>query len=210
MFTGLIEGLGTVRALRIQTLEIEPPPGETPLWSSSDPWTLGESVAVNGCCLTLISAEPFLRFELSEETLARTTLGALQAGTAVNLERAMRAQGRFGGHLVQGHVDGLGKLLDVAQESGGRRFRFEIDARHAASLIDKGSIAIDGISLTVVSPQAGIFDVAAIPHTLAHTTLGTLRAGTTVNVEFDLVGKYVQKALAQSESLFKSSGAPML
>lgn len=185
MFTGLIQGVGKVVRLEHGVLEIEAP-------QSMVDFVIGESVAVNGCCLTVVREKPHLVFELSPETLARTALMGVQE---VNLERAMRPMDRFGGHIVQGHVDGVGELLEIEPKGDHSRFRFRVE--HDAYLIDKGSIALDGISLTVVEPKNGEFDVWIIPHTLQHTNLRNRKPGDRIHVEYDVVAKHIEK-LAQS------------
>lgn len=182
MFTGIVQALGTVASLNSGHLTLSVPdawPGE--------PWVVGESLSVAGCCLTVASAEASLGFDLSTETLGRTTLGALKAGDHVNLERAMRATDRFGGHVVQGHVDTVGALRSWTDDGV---FTFEVDDERSPLLVDKGSIAIDGVSLTVIQPEGGTFSVALIPHTLEVTTLGNAKLGDRVNVEFDVLAKY--------------------
>jgi riboflavin synthase len=180
VFTGIVQAVGEVVRLagpRLSVLSPDAWPGEA--------WIVGESVAVNGCCLTVVAAAGRLEFDLSAETLARTTLGALAAGSRVNLERAMRATDRFGGHIVQGHVDTVGLLT-----SRNGAFEFEVGNEWRQYLVDKGSVAIDGVSLTVVKPAGGRFSCALVPHTLAATTLGAIEAGSRVNVEFDVLAKY--------------------
>lgn len=188
MFTGLVQAVGQVRSLEGGRLAVAVEAG----WP--DPLAIGESIAVNGCCLTAVSLDP-LAFDLSEETLARTALSELRAGSSVNLERALRAGDRLGGHFVQGHVDGVGRLLSRTPRKGSEVFRFSVPAEGAKYLIDKGSIAIDGISLTVVEPNGGEFDVHLIPHTLSHTNLGALPVGNGVNLEFDVLAKHVERLL---------------
>ena len=192
MFTGIIQAVSVVTwpvlsgLFRLQ-LGIVPHDWE--------PWATGESLAVNGCCLTVL--EPLgneLSFNLSEETLSRTTLGSLRQGHLVNLERAMRVGDRLGGHIVQGHVDAIGELVSVSPETG--IFRFRVPSEHGRYLIDKGSITIDGISLTVVEPNHNEFEVAVIPHTLAATNLATRQPGDRVNLEFDVIAKHVERLLA--------------
>jgi riboflavin synthase len=203
MFTGLIQAVGSVAEIAGSRLVIRVPEG-----LGGDPFVLGESVAVNGCCLTVVSAGPalaaqeresqdsaaalptLLAFDLSEETLARTTLGSLQPGSPVHLERALRPADRIGGHFVQGHVDGVGELVSRTPAATGETLRFRVPEGGERYLMDKGSIALDGVSLTIVGPRGREFDVAAIPHTLAATTLGSLRPGDQVNVEYDLLAKY--------------------
>ena len=182
MFTGIIQATGELRALSRSRLSIYLPDGA---WI--DPFQLGESIAVNGCCLTLAALDQFAEFDLTEETLSRTTFNLLAQGSKLNLERAIRSGDRMGGHVVQGHIDGVGKL--IARD--GERFRFQVPESGAKYLIDKGSIAIDGISLTIVSPKGREFDVAVIPHTLSATNLSQLQEGSPVNVEYDMAIKYM-------------------
>lgn len=191
MFTGLVETLGTVVRLESGVLEVEVPANDL------DPFQLGESVAINGCCLTAVGFSP-LRFDLSEETERRTALGKLTAGAGVNVERAMKPTTRFGGHIVQGHVDGVGCLEAIETHAQSSVFRFSVPLEGDRYLIDKGSICLDGISLTVVKPMNGKFEVWVIPHTLAHTNLGQAKPGDPFNVEFDMVAKYLER-LARPE-----------
>ncbi|MBL8898053.1 MAG: riboflavin synthase [Planctomycetes bacterium] len=193
MFTGIVS---LVRPL----LRREQNGREQVLWIDLAPWSsdlvLGESIAVNGACLTVSArAGDLARFDLSAETLARTRLGALQPGRRVNLERALRLSDRLGGHLVSGHVDGLGRLVGRAASGGGETLSFELGAELERYLIDKGSIALDGVSLTVVAPRGPRFDVWVVPHTLRETNLGELAVGDAVHVEADLVGKWIEKLL---------------
>lgn len=187
MFTGLVQALGTVRDLSPSRIMIE-------ATFSDERVELGESIAVNGCCLTVVAAEP-LAFDLSPETLRRTALANLKQGDPVNLERAMKASSRFGGHIVQGHVDGVAEVIEVQPlPEEMTRFRFRLnDSEGARYLIDKGSVAIDGISLTVVNPSRNEFDVWVIPHTMRETTLRHAQVGVPVNVEYDVVAKYVER-----------------
>lgn len=187
MFTGLIQSLGVVREFSGGRLQID---GTWP--DDHEPIAVGESVAVNGCCLTTIEAGALV-FELSPETLARTAFGKLAAGSVVNLERALRVGDRMGGHWVQGHVDGVGSLVAVLPHGDYVEFRFRIPADGDRYIIDKGSITIDGISLTVVTPVEGEFAVWVIPHTLEHTNLKSAQAGDAVNIEYDLVAKYLER-----------------
>lgn len=190
MFTGIVQALGEVRRQENLVLEVDAPEGFAGMGYDE-----GESIAINGCCLTVVGFDP-LRFDLSEETLARTDLGDLKAGDRVNLERAMTAQARFGGHIVQGHVDATGELVSIEPQEGSSVFRFRIPAEYGRYLIDKGSVTIDGISLTVVRPEGDTFETWIIPHTLANTNLGTRQPGDKVNLEFDVIAKYVERLLA--------------
>ena len=158
--------------------------------------TLGESVAVNGACLTVVErdAESF-RFQVGPETLLRTNLGELRPGDRVNLERSLRAGDRLGGHWVQGHVDGVGRVDQRLPEGEWETVWFRCPSELTMQMVPKGSIAVDGISLTVVAVERERFSVALIPHTLAVTTLGVMKPGDAVNLETDILAKYVQRAL---------------
>ncbi len=194
MFTGIVQATARVAALEGGRLSVEPPDGAWP----GDPIRAGESVAVDGCCLTAV-ADGDLTFDLSPETLARTTLGGLRPGRRVNLERAMTPASRFGGHLVQGHVDAAGSLAAVRPDGNSVVLTFRTPPTRY--LVDKGSVAVAGVSLTVVSPRRDIhgadgareFDVWTIPFTLAHTTLGDLAPGDPVNLEWDEIAKWVER-----------------
>ncbi len=161
---------------------------------------LGESVAVSGACLTVasISARGF-EADLSPETLSRTTLGALSVGGRVNLERALSAGERLGGHLVTGHVDGIARALEVRRSGDSVYARFECSAELARYVAEKGSVALDGVSLTVNEVSARTFSVTLIPHTLAMTTLSELEAGSLLNLEVDLVARYVARFLSTED-----------
>ncbi len=191
MFTGIVHGLGRVQSLTKGVLVVTPPEGFAP-----DGFDLGESIAVNGCCLTAVQKEGDLEFELSPETLARTSLEDLSKGDIVNLERAMLASARFGGHFVQGHVDAEGTIAAILPSGNSIVYRFQIPLEYDRYLIDKGSVAVDGISLTVVSPKDGAFDVWVIPHTLQETNLSTRKIGDHVNLEFDVIARYVEKMMS--------------
>lgn len=188
MFTGLVQSVATVRSFDDHVLVLDVP-------APDGPWVLGESVAVNGCCLTVVAFDDGLRFDLSPETLARTTFAAVKTGSRVNIERALRAGDRLGGHFVQGHVDGVGRLVAITPSAVGTTLRFEVPEGLERLLIDKGSIAVDGVSLTVVTPAGREFDVALIPHTMEATNLGDRRVGDAVNLEADVLAKHVQRLL---------------
>jgi riboflavin synthase len=159
---------------------------------------IGDSVALDGCCLTVVRIDGSrLCFEAVAETLARTSIGARKVGERLNLERALPASGRLDGHIVQGHVDGTGRVQELERHGHDVRMTIACDAELAELLVPKGSVAIDGVSLTVLDPQAGAFSVALIPHTLAVTTLADRQPGDRVNLEADVVGKYVRHYLRQ-------------
>lgn len=185
VFTGLVQSIGSVVSLNSGRLELNVP---TP---HADPWNLGESIAVNGCCLTVAEIGKTLSFDLSPETLARTALARLESGAVVNIERAMKASDRFGGHFVQGHVDGVGQIFSIEKLSDSHVFAFSVGEVGNQYLVDKGSVCIDGISLTVNSPQGGHFLASIIPHTFENTNLRFAKSGDIVNVEFDILAKHV-------------------
>jgi riboflavin synthase len=159
---------------------------------------LGESIAVSGVCLTVVPPldARVLSFDVSPETLSRTTLGTLSPGDGVNLERALAAGDRLGGHVVAGHVDGAAEVLDVQRAGESWTFTFSLPPSLARYAVEKGSIAVDGVSLTIATLRDGSFDVAVIPHTFSATTLGLRRPGDRVNLEVDVLGKYVERLLA--------------
>jgi riboflavin synthase len=195
MFTGLVEGLGALIKAAPEgpgvRLVIAPPADLLPGCA------LGESVAINGCCLTVIGITPTTwEFEAGPETLARTNLGEIVPGGKLNLERALPVTGRLGGHFVQGHIDGLGRVDEVVRAGDWVTMWFQVPPDLARQMVSKGSVAVDGISLTLVEVERERFSVALIPHTLCATTLGLRRPGDAVNIETDILGKYVQKLLA--------------
>jgi len=196
MFTGLVEGMGTMLAITPQgpavRLAIRTPE------SMRGRARLGESVAINGCCLTAVEiAGNSWSFQAGPETLAKTNLGRLAIGSPVNLERALPADGRLGGHFVQGHVDGVGCVDAIDQTGAWVTMWFRVPEPLARQMVSKGSVAVDGVSLTLVEVERDRFSVALIPHTLEVTTLGNRRLRDEVNVETDILAKYVQKMLAR-------------
>ena len=198
MFTGIIETVGTVAALEPHAdavrVTIEAPRAVAGV-------RVGDSVAVNGACLTVTVIDGGrLSFDAVRETLDRTSLGDQRVGARVNVERAMRADGRLDGHIVQGHVDGTGRVEALDRDGADVRFRVACGEEIARYLVPKGSVAIDGVSLTVVGVSTHGFDVALIPHTLAETNLGDRRAGDRVNLEADVLGKYVVHYLERTRS----------
>ena len=207
MFTGIVEEAGTVveagARLRVRARVAA---------EGSD---VAASVAVNGVCLTVVEVAPpaphpgssdlagdppgvVLGFDLADETLARTSLGRLRPGDRVNLERPVPAEGRLGGHLVQGHVDGVGTIVEVRDVRTGREMRIRLPGPLARYVAEKGSITVDGVSLTVAGVGEDAFDVALIPYTLEATTLGERRAGDEVNLEVDVIARYVDRLLEES------------
>jgi riboflavin synthase len=192
MFTGIILHTGTIESferlpngarMRIRTAD-------------TTPFTRGESLAVNGVCLTVLpEADGALTADLSDETLSLTTLGSL-GSAQVNVERALAVGDRMGGHIVQGHVDTTGSLMSIANEGDFAVYRWTYPAEFSDLVVSKGSIAVDGVSLTIVDPEPGTFGAALIPETLRRTNLGQARVGARVNLEFDMMAKYV-RALVQ-------------
>ena len=192
MFTGLVQTQGTVtvatddghggRRITVRETAIAPLVA------------LGESIAVNGACLTVVaSTADTFDFQVGPETVEKTTLGTIAEGTAVNLERALRVGDPMGGHFVTGHIDGIGTILERTTAGDWETVWFEHQKQFNDLLVIKGSVAIDGVSLTLVNVESGKFSVMLIPHTLSHTTLGTTKVGDRVNLEFDLLAKHVQK-----------------
>lgn len=199
MFTGIIEGVGRL-ARR------EPQGGDVRFTFEAgslafDNVQLGESIAVNGVCLTVIAFDAHsFQADASTETLALTTLGQLDEGALLNLERAMRPSDRLGGHLVSGHVDGLGQVLSVHEDARAQRWRFGAPAALLKYIAKKGSICVDGVSLTVNEVDDAGFEVALIPHTVAHTRFAQTGIGDAVNLEIDLVARYVERLLGARTS----------
>lgn len=194
MFTGLVEERGEVVAIEVRDggarLRLAAP-------AVTNGLQIGDSVAVNGACLTAVAVSGgAFDVDVVAETLRRTAIGDLVAGGRVNLERAVRAGDRLGGHLVQGHVDGVGTVAAVAPDGDGRRLTVHVAGDLLRYVVEKGSVTVDGVSLTVAARHPAGFDVALIPHTLAATTLGEARKGTRVNLEVDLVAKYVEALAA--------------
>ncbi len=196
MFTGIVSEMGLVsrisRSAEITALDISAPQTVTGL-------RIGDSIAVNGVCLTAVTIEgDIFTVEAMHETLARSSLAQLDEGVAVNLERPMLASGRFDGHIVQGHVDAVGTVVSVAADGAAKRFTFSVPDTVARYIVEKGSITVDGVSLTVtgVTPVAArqqTFEVAVIPHTLVATVFGKYTVGSAVNIEVDVLAKYVER-----------------
>ena len=195
MFTGIITDIGRVRRLRrgeLLDLKIA-----TAFDTATIP--LGASIACSGACLTVVAVEPgAFAVQASVETLARTTLGEWEEGTLVNLEKSLRLGDELGGHLVLGHVDGMARIVEQRPEAESVRFVFEAPEELALFIAPKGSVALDGVSLTVNEVAQNRFGVNIIPHTLACTTFGSVRAGQRMNLEIDLIARYVARILRQT------------
>jgi riboflavin synthase len=190
MFTGIVEHVGRVASFQGARLEVD----LGPLASDAK---LGDSVAISGACLTIAAlAGPIASFDVSEETRRKTTLGGWQPGRRVNLERALAFGQRLGGHLVSGHVDAVGRLAERRPEGGSERFTIILPDGGAVRVVEKGSLAVDGVSLTTWDCRGARCAIAVIPHTLAHTTLGDLRPGSPMNLEQDLIGRWVEAMVA--------------
>lgn len=207
MFTGIVEETGTVRSIKkgksSAVIEI----------SASkvlEDVHLGDSIAVNGVCLTAVSfSENYFSADVMHETMNRSSLSDLTAGSHVNLERAMAANGRFGGHIVSGHIDGTGTVSDIRKDDNAIWYTIKAPASVMRYIVEKGSIAIDGISLTVARVTDTDFSVSIIPHTAASTILGEKHIGSVVNLENDIIGKYVEKLLQPAPEEKKKSGITM-
>ncbi|MBQ0108191.1 MAG: riboflavin synthase [Phascolarctobacterium sp.] len=202
MFTGLIEELGKVQSLtgagESYQLSIE---ARTVLQDLA----IGDSVAVNGACLTVVEKTPnSFTVDVMPETARRTVIGALHVGEGVNLERTLRFGDRLEGHLVAGHVEGVGRILHCQEDGNALVFRIGCDKTLIHYIIKKGSVAVDGISLTVTAVEENSFSVSVIPHTAAVTTLGFKRVGDKVNIETDLIGKYIEKFVGKEDQFWKS------
>jgi riboflavin synthase len=191
MFSGIVETLGTVAELRME------PPGCRIIIRDAKiaaETKVADSICINGCCLTVVEQNgDTFGFQAGPETLARTNLGELKPGTRVNLERALAVGGRLGGHFVSGHIDGTGTLIERIDQGDWSTFWFSVPRSLAVQMASKGSIAVDGVSLTIVDSREDRFSVALIPYTLAVTSLGPLEAGGKVNLETDILAKYVQR-----------------
>jgi len=196
MFTGIVQGVGRIRS-------VEPHGGDATLWIATGDVSLadvaiGGSIAVNGCCLTAVRLEPdAFAADLSRETLSLTTAGEWSPGTPVNLEKALTAGQALGGHYVTGHVDGVGRVIARHDDARSVRVEFEVPAELARYVARKGSICVDGVSLTVNGVAGTRFDVNLVPHTLEMTILGGYRPGTRVNLEVDIIARYLERLVAE-------------
>ena len=201
MFTGIVEGLGKVKRLTMKgadaVLEIEAGIDLTEV-------SIGDSIAVNGACLTVTSKnQQYFQADVSAETLSRTTLKFLQTGHKVNLEKSLRVGGFVGGHFVLGHVDATGRILSQTQKSGSLILALEMNDNISRYIVEKGSVAIDGVSLTVNKLEKSRFYVNIIPHTMVNTTLVMRKEADSVNIETDILGKYVEKLLQTNQGIDK-------
>jgi len=193
MFTGIVEELGIIRAIQRVSHSSILSIGASGVLSDL---RIGDSVAVNGVCLTATACgKDFFSADVMHETLNRSTLGTLQPGSHVNLERAMPADGRFGGHFVSGHIDGTGEISAIRRDDNAIWYTVKATPKLLRYIVEKGSIALDGVSLTVASVEADRFSISAIPHTVKITLLGEKKVGDFVNLETDLIGKYVERLL---------------
>ena len=199
MFTGIIQSVGRV-------VRLEPRGGDVRLHVDAPELDLngaqlGDSIAVSGVCLTAVALQAHgFSADVSNETLSRTTLGTLGAGDPVNLEQALRLADRLGGHLVSGHVDGVGKVVSIAADARSQRWMIEVPATLARYIAAKGSVCIDGTSLTVNEVSASRFAINLIPHTVAHTTFHARHVGDAVNIEVDVIARYVERLLSRGET----------
>jgi len=208
MFTGIIQAIGTLTRIepRGGDARLTVATGKLPLADTR----LGDSIAVNGVCLTAVElGAGHFRADVSRETLALTTLGAASAGMPVNLELALLPTTRLGGHLVSGHVDGVGRILDQRDDGRSWRFTVEAPAELARYIARKGSICVNGISLTVNEVDGAVFGINIVPHTLAETTLGTTRPGDAVNLEVDLLARYLERLLLGEQAAQPGAGVTM-
>ena len=194
MFTGIIEELGLIKKIRNKSSGLQ---FSISAKEVMDDLKIGDSLSINGVCLTVIQySADLLTFDLVSETLEKSNLGDLNEGDSVNLERALKVDGRFGGHIIQGHVETLGVILDKQTEKDNIILSVGLDPEWMRFCIPKGSIALDGISLTISRIEANIIEVSLIPHTLKNTTLGLKNKSDTLNVETDIIGKYVDRLLS--------------
>lgn len=193
MFTGIVEEIGTIRQINRGVHSAELIIAAQKVLTGTQ---IGDSIAVNGICLTVTKISPQLfSVDVMPETLSRTALAQLNAGSRVNLERAMRADGRFGGHIVSGHIDGVGEIVKIKRDDNAIWYTVRTVPEVLHYVVEKGSITLDGISLTVARVEADRFSISAIPHTVAMTVLRDRQEGDSVNLETDIIGKYVEKFL---------------
>jgi riboflavin synthase len=205
MFTGIIEGLGTITGIRpssrLKRLSLNAD-------FDLDQTQIGDSIAVDGACLTAVKVDgKHFEVDVSAETLEKTTLGKAKSGDRVNLERAMRLTDRIDGHLVSGHIDGIGSIIQKKSMGNTIHINIQVPESLCRYLIKKGSIAVDGISLTINTYSRSAFEVSIIPHTAKHTTLGLKKIGTSVNIETDMIGKYVERFITETGGIIPKKEA---
>lgn len=194
MFTGLVEELGIIKQIQKESTDAIALSVECQRVGKDA--AIGDSISINGCCLTIVKIDgDVLQFQAGDETMSRTNLGTLEVGSQVNLERALRAGDRLGGHYVSGHVDAVGKVQQRNDVDQWAEFWFEVPAELTRQMATKGSVTVDGVSLTLVEVEESRFSVALIPHTLKETTLGGRNVGDPVNIETDILAKYVQQQM---------------
>jgi len=196
VFTGIIQAVGKIETLTPQggDLRLSIGTGQLPMQDVK----VGDSICVSGCCLTVIARRDHgFDADVSKETLSLTTLGGLEAGSPVNLEKSLTLATPLGGHIVSGHVDGLGTVKSRREEARSVRFDIQVPASIKKYIAHKGSVSVDGVSLTVNKVQDDVFDVNIIPHTMEHTIFGTYRSGSRVNLEVDVVARYVERMLGE-------------
>lgn len=199
MFTGLVEGLGVVVAVVPNGPAIDLTLEIPESISDRESARLGDSISINGCCLTIVRIEKNRwTFQAGTETCSRTNLKFLSPGSSVNLEQSLRPTDRMGGHIVQGHVDAVGTVDEILRDGEWTTIWFKVPERLTRQMVSKGSICVDGVSLTLVDVEADRFSVALIPHTLQATTLGRRQPGDIVNIETDVIGKYLEKMLSRT------------
>jgi len=197
VFTGIVEGMGTVTAVQrsgeMLRLTVDLPAALTDM-------AVGDSICVNGACLTVSAlGHSGFQAECSPETVERTTLGSLRPGAQVNLERALKMSDRLGGHVVTGHEDATGSVVEVTRSAGSLELTIKVPQELVLYLVEKGSVAVDGVSLTVSEVRGSVLTSAVIPYTAQNTTLGTRRVGDVVNIEVDIIGKYVKRFLEKTQ-----------
>lgn len=204
MFTGIVEEIGTIYAVKKEASQSRLMISAHKIFSDLK---IGDSVAVNGVCLTAAEiSEKTFTADVMNETFSRTNLSKLKKGSQVNLERAMAADGRFGGHIVAGHVDGIGKITDIYNDGNAVWYTISAEKSIMRYIVEKGSIAVDGISLTVARLSADSFSVSIIPHTAKETILSAKKSGDTVNLENDIIGKYVERLVSPENNHDQSVG----
>lgn len=202
MFTGIIEEIGVIRSIQKNALSAVIRIGADKILSDTH---LGDSIAVNGICLTVTEfGKDYFCADMMHETMNRTSFAKIAIGSRINLERAMAANSRFGGHIVSGHIDGIGKIIEITKDDNATWFRIKADKKILRYIVEKGSIAIDGISLTVARVSDTDFSVSVIPHTKENTNLSERKIGDLLNLENDCIGKYVEKLLQAPKSESKS------